>query len=275
MAHPELSQAVAALHVLHAQLELAESLVLILASAEPGLRTSGARVVQHPCRAARARARRVEVRQRSLDDTPLQPIRRNLKRRASARRRGPTYAGGSRGTAGCGGAPHLDARSARHQSLADVAVGEHGRRLDLIPVLLGEGVGAAHRRAASAHATRHRRSRRAGATATRSEPQPGPLGLGPHIFFLPPFFPLLMRLFLLFTARGSQRQSRAQSSHTTFLFGCRRQRKNSSSGWDGEETHPTAILAAAAPCARQKGPRKEPLRSRLKVLFRIRGLLKN
>ena len=100
-------------------------------------------------------------------------VPRGAQRKRLLRRRGGGAARGSHaGRASC-----LDASGAGHERLANVAVGEHRGRLDVIPVLLGEGINAA--RAAEApsaqarvsgldHAPRRAAPRAACGVATRA-----------------------------------------------------------------------------------------------------------
>ena len=87
------------------------------------------------------------------------------------------------------------ARRARHWRLAAAAHREVGWRLDVIPLLLREGIDAAH------HGSASETGRKRGCRQTKSKPFT--LRLGPtsqeggwtHIFFPFPFFPLDSRLF--------------------------------------------------------------------------------
>ena len=115
---PEVGQAVLALHVLNAQLDFAERLVLVLSrrtrGGEAGARQSQfwwAQGLGLVPTASRPATRLVQVRQGRLDDTALESLGRDL-----------------------------GARGARDQRLANLAVGEHDGRLHVIPVLPAERV---------------------------------------------------------------------------------------------------------------------------------------
>ena len=95
---PEVGQAVAALHILHAQLELAESLVLVLSRQIRSVRIVSAVTLlatkyigrcsyaEHPIGGRGRRAHRVKVGQRSLNDAALETLGRNLRAAATVRR---------------------------------------------------------------------------------------------------------------------------------------------------------------------------------------------